>query len=344
LARDDSRSDGVHLRSLLGDLVHVFRSLTSDLGCSCAWQAFFFDQLMARTKQSARKSTGGKAPRKTLATAAARKTARASTILDQSTLETSVIRIQHWPAGAPLTLVVPRAHACRYKAKLARREDAKRIYRCDFCYGYGGERSYACLGKCGDVASPAEPHVKFDAECNFDLHPECAMQLLRDHAAADMHVAQEKKNDAITINDTDDDDDDDDDSNMKLIDVVTSAKSAAAAASNRDRCAKSAPPVAPATSAASSAMKIKSNKRTADALDATEDEVELPFDVVGSSFELIDYGELRLVWLIRFADGSTHPIAAEELQVHTHTCTHAHNSKPGLHRRCILFCMQLQSD
>jgi len=39
---------------------------------------FFFLEEMARTKQTARKSTGGKAPRKQLATKAARKSAPAS--------------------------------------------------------------------------------------------------------------------------------------------------------------------------------------------------------------------------------------------------------------------------
>lgn len=44
----------------------------------CAWGFFFFrwfSAVMARTKQTARKSTGGKAPRKQLATKAARKSA-----------------------------------------------------------------------------------------------------------------------------------------------------------------------------------------------------------------------------------------------------------------------------
>lgn len=40
--------------------------------CRCVLKFHYFNQLMARTKQTARKSTGGKAPRKQLATKAKR--------------------------------------------------------------------------------------------------------------------------------------------------------------------------------------------------------------------------------------------------------------------------------
>nr|XP_044994297.1 histone H3-like [Jaculus jaculus] len=44
----------------------------------CSWRCAFRRSAMARTKQTARKSTGGKAPRKQLATKAARKSAPAT--------------------------------------------------------------------------------------------------------------------------------------------------------------------------------------------------------------------------------------------------------------------------
>ncbi len=52
--------------------------LTELFGCTQNFKFFVSDTRMARTKQTARKSTGGKAPRKQLATKAARKSAPAT--------------------------------------------------------------------------------------------------------------------------------------------------------------------------------------------------------------------------------------------------------------------------
>jgi len=56
--------------------LHQSRYVSSNSVCSSVFQQV--EEIMARTKQTARKSTGGKAPRKQLATKAARKSAPAT--------------------------------------------------------------------------------------------------------------------------------------------------------------------------------------------------------------------------------------------------------------------------
>ncbi len=52
---------------------------------------------MARTKQTARKSTGGKAPRKQLATKAARKSAPATGGVKKVNIDALLLCVQHSP-------------------------------------------------------------------------------------------------------------------------------------------------------------------------------------------------------------------------------------------------------
>jgi hypothetical protein len=290
---------------------------------------------MARTKQTGRKSSGGKAPRKNLATKQVRTKKGPSTaaILDPSQLTYELILPrQAWPADLPLTLFLPSEHRCRFNGQLARREEAKRIFRCDICSKYGSECSYSCLGNYGDSASHAE--AKFDPACDFDAHPECVMRIMRKlNPSAGVYIAEENKNEPISINDSDDDKE-----NVKLLDLMQAERAAAALKIRIPRALNLLKdlPAQAASAANSSAAKKNSNKRSAaDALDAasTDDEVEYSFVVVGCSFELIDYGELRLVWIRRFEDGSTCETPAEEVEVYTCKRTRA------LYRRKLFFCV-----